>query len=245
MHSASTTLLVFTLGPDRELWRRLLPARFADYERALHQQGLAAALAAGDQCGCRLAVSSPEPLTTERQVEHIAQRGSSFGDRFRRSLAALQRRHPGGAFVAVGTDVPGLDADHVRQALVHLAEEPDGVVVGPSPDGGFYLLASRHSLGDVLSRVRWQRRDTLRSLLTALREANKRVRLLPPLADLDQPSDLHLCLRPRTRLASLWLRLLEALRVLLAALLRPTVPLSLGRARPALAARGAGRAPPA
>jgi glycosyltransferase A (GT-A) superfamily protein (DUF2064 family) len=245
MQPASTTLLVFTLGPDRELRRRLLPSRLAHVERALHQQGLTAALAAGRQCGCRLAVSSPDPLDTDSAVERVAQRGPTFGERFRGSLAVLHRRRPAEAVVVVGTDVPGLSTDRVGEALRHLAGDPDGVVVGPSPDGGFYLLASRQPLDEVLSRVRWQQRDTLKTLLAALRGAGRTVHFLPPMADLDRPSDLHRWLRSKTRPAGLWALLLAGLRELLAALLRPAAPHSLGQARPALAVRGTGRAPPA
>jgi len=64
-------------------------------------------------------------------------------------------------------------------------------VVGPSLDGGFYLLASSAPLDDVLRSVRWCGGDARRSLLAALERTGRRVVLLAPLADLDTPADLE------------------------------------------------------
>ncbi len=245
MTTASPSLLIFTLGPVQERQRRrLLPPRLAAFELTIHQRGIQAALAAGRGCGCRIAISSPRPVHTDCAVEHIPQRGRSFGERFRRALKDLARRHPGAAYVVVGSDIPGLTSEHVRTALRRLEQDPEAVVVGPSPDGGFYLLAARQPLDTVLAAVRWQRRDTFKTLLAALRKANHTVRLLPALADLDSASDLQRWLSSRVRLPDPWGRLLARLRSLLAALRRPHVPLALGLAGPALAAVGTGRAPP-
>ena len=246
MNGAPASLLVFTLGAAQERERRrLLPARLGSFELAIHQRGLEAALEAGRECGCQIAISSPRPLALKAVVDHIPQRGRSFGERFRGSLRELQRRQPEAAFVVVGTDIPGLTPEHVRQALSALADDPAGVVIGPSPDGGFYLLAARRPLDRVLARVRWRRRDTMKTLLAALREAGRPVRLLPSLADLDRASDLQRWLRSKAELPDLWERLLATLRSLLAALRRPLIPLALGQAGPVLAALGTSRAPPA
>ena len=191
MTARAPTLLVFTLSPARECARRkLLPARLVHLERALHRRNLEAALAAGRDNGCRLEVSSPGRLELDADVRQTPQRGRSFGPRFRAALRACHARAKGGPVLVVGSDVPGLSGDHVASALARLGDDPGRVVVGPSPDGGFYLLASHRPLDRQLARVHWCRGDTLDTLLAALRSDGFEVTLLEPLRDLDRARDL-------------------------------------------------------
>ena len=148
--------------------------------------------------------------------------------------------HP---LLVVGTDVPGLSAHHVARAATLLAEEPDRVVLGPSPDGGLYLLAASRPLPG-LAAVRWCRRHTLRDLLRRLRETGRPVTLLEPLEDLDGRSDLESWLAARPGRDGRWRRLSRTLEKALAARRRPLIPSVLGRPRSALTSAGLGRAPP-
>jgi glycosyltransferase A (GT-A) superfamily protein (DUF2064 family) len=151
-----------------------------------------------------------------------------------------------GPLLVVGTDVPGLAASHLARALALLDEDADRVVLGPSPDGGFYLLAARRPIDQLATATRWCRRDTLRGLLRTLAEAGRPVTLLAPLADLDRPADLDRWLsraRPRTTTAH-WQALTGLLQRALAGLRRPlALPRQLAP-RLVFAPRLAGRAPP-
>ncbi len=245
----AASLLVFTLGADRErARRRLLPSRLGRVELDLHRRGLEAALEAGREAGCRVEIAAPEPLplgpVLGREVRQWRQRGGSFGERLRRAMASAEERADGKPLIAVGSDVPGLEARHLRQALEELGEDGRRVVVGPSPDGGFYLLAARRPLAPLLAGVRWRRRDTLQSLIAALYAAGCTVCLLPPLADLDHRADLERWLATGRPAAVRWQRLWRLLRRLLAELRRPAAPVALGALRPVLAAVPRGRAPP-
>ncbi len=185
------TLLVFTLGARCESRRRqLLPISLQKVEADLHQTCLDATLAAGRAVGCRLEVSSPLEMVLPSDVQRRPQHGRDFGTRLERAANEAFAEH-GGAVLLAGGDVPDLDASHLEGALRQLAEDSDRVVIGPSPDGGFYLLAASRPLQTALREVRWRCRDTLRSLKRALRREGRPVFLLPPLADLDRRSDLE------------------------------------------------------
>ena len=185
------TLLVFTLGARRESRRRrLLPAAQGPVEDGFHQACLESALAAGRDAGLRLEVCSPLELALPADVERRPQRGRDFGSRLEAALARTFAEREG-PVVLVGSDVPDLSAGHLRRALEALEEDPDRVVLGPSPDGGFYLLAANRPLGAALSRVRWRCRRTLSSLKRALRRQGREIVLLPTLADLDRRADLE------------------------------------------------------
>ncbi len=238
MRSGSPTLLVFTLGPGVESARRgLLPGELRGVEAEVWQGCLSAALEAGRAVGCELEVCSPAPLDLPGDARHVPQVGDGFGSRLEKALT----RSFSGPLLVVGTDVPGLAARHLARALSLLAEDPDRVVLGPSPDGGFYLLAASRPIAGLAGATRWCRRDTLRGLMRALRAAGRPVVLLEFLADLDRRADLETWAARRD---ARWLRLIRLLRRVLSVLRRPAVPLLVGHPRPALVPVRAGRAPP-
>jgi len=186
---AAPTLLVFTLGAARESARRsLVPPALRGMEIGLRRACFEAALEAGRACGCRLAVCSPDRGRLPAGVEHLPQAGGDFGARFERACAAAGGRGRGPLLV-VGTDVPGLAGRHLREALDLLDGDPRRVVLGPSPDGGVYLVAAGLPLPP-LAAVRWCRPSTLADLSRVLSAAGREVVLLETLADLDRPADL-------------------------------------------------------
>lgn len=223
--------------------RRLLPPKLAGYQRQVHRACLDAAVGAGVVAGCRVEVSSPHPLNLPRGVESVPQRGRGFGGRL---LAAWREaKRPDAPLLLVGADVPGLRATHLRQALARLRGDQRRVVLGPSPDGGCYLIAARQPIDHILGQVPWCRRDTLTKLRATLIADGFEVELLEPLADLDRPSDLDRLIDSAARTWSRgWSALLGQLRTLLAALRAPAVPSLLGRPRPALVPVRVSRGPP-
>ena len=198
-----------------------MPAALRPLEQRLHQACLESTLAAGRAAGCRLEVSSPLDLALPADVHRRPQQGPDFGSRLERAAGEALADH-GGTLVLVGSDVPDLAARHLRRTLKALEEDPERVVIGPSPDGGFYLLATARPLGTALSAVRWRCSETLRSLKRALREQGRPVVLLPTLADLDRRSDLEHWLASTARRtgAVLWRRLVVHLGQALAELRR-------------------------
>lgn len=240
------TLLVFSRGASAEsARRRLLPGRFRHLEDEAHRELLEAVLDAGREAGCALAISSPRPLGERSGVEHLPQAGETFGARLESAVGDAFARGPEALLVAAA-DVPGLTSRHVEQAVAALRENPDRVVLGPSPDGGLYLIAAARPIPGLAEAARWCHRTTRRDLERSLRRAGREVVRLAPLSDLDRPADLTVWLKrgasPQApgRLA----RLAGFLRRTLAAL-HPGAPLDLGRTLAGAAPLRAGRAPPA
>jgi len=243
-NSAVPALLVFTLGESHESRRRrLLPASWSALEQRLHRACLETALDAGRAAGCRLQVSSPVDCGLPTDVAHRPQQGRSFGTRLRHALgeafAATQ-----GPVALVGSDVPGLSAGHLRRSFELLEKNPEQVVIGPSPDGGFYLLASAKPLDEALAEVRWCCRDTLHSLRRALERRGRPVVLLPVLGDLDHRIDLEQWLAAHHRDKGPWHRLVTMLSTLLLLLCRPLEDLPTARPLAPSFARPQERGPP-
>lgn len=240
--SSKPTLLVFTLGASREQRRRrLLPSALGSQERALHQEILDSALRAGRESGCRLMVSCPEAPELPADATLIEQARGTFGERLTQALSAAFAAGTGPVLL-VGSDVPGLTAGHLRQALAALKADPAAVVVGPSPDGGFYLMGCHRGPEEILREIPWCRRHTRRVLLRELHRTGRETTLLEPLLDLDEQGDLLRWLSAPFQ--DHWRAFARRLVALLAQLLGPFTDFAptptLGRPLPVRA----GRAPP-
>jgi hypothetical protein len=88
------------------------------------------------------------------------------GDLGARMLRQLQAAGPDAPVLILGSDVPELEASHVSAAVERL--EAHDLVLGPSPDGGYWLVGARRPPPDRLfDNVRWSSphalADTLRN----------------------------------------------------------------------------------
>lgn len=145
-----------------------------------------------------LAFSEPWDPGSEEGFEDLAsaaaglarlpQKGTDLGERLRDSfttLAAGGHRH----VVAIGSDSPTLPPEFLVSAFAALRLDAD-VVLGPSADGGYYLVGAALPAPDLFSGIPWGTDRVLDSTLAALARAGARVSLLPRWHDVDVPADL-------------------------------------------------------
>ena len=91
--------------------------------------------------------------------------------------------------VVVGTDTPWMDPQRIVRAF-QLLDATD-VVIGPTDDGGYYLIGARRPVPEMFRGIRWGTGEVFEQTVAALRKANASYRLLPRDFDLDRPEDLH------------------------------------------------------
>ena len=108
-----------------------------------------------------------------RGLARTPQGQGDLGDRMARALCRIPHR----AAVVVGSDVPGIDAHHVARAFARLRAAD--VVVGPSPDGGYWLIGARNPRRDraAFGHVRWSTPHALADTLAGLRRDHSVARL--------------------------------------------------------------------
>jgi rSAM/selenodomain-associated transferase 1 len=149
-------------------------------------------------------------------VAAMRQEGGDLGERMYRALQRVAEEFD--LVGVVGSDHPTLELERIHQAY-RLLEGWAEVVIGPTEDGGYYLLAVRsEALTEQLFQdIAWSTREVLPATLERCRELNLEVALLEPAWDVDTPEDLrrlsahltadgHCCPRTRRLLAS-WRRL--------------------------------------
>lgn len=128
-----------------------------------------------------------------------AQQGADLGGRmlhaFDRAFAEDTRR-----VALIGTDVPWVTRDHVLASFRAL-DDAD-VVLGPSSDGGYYLIALRRSQARLFEGIPWSTPEVLPRTLRRAADLGLRVRVLEELPDVDTFEDVQ----------ALWSRLKPILR---------------------------------
>ncbi|RME51412.1 MAG: glycosyltransferase [Caldilineae bacterium] len=120
--------------------------------------------------------------------ETIPQRGANLGARLDNTLRHYLRLGCRRA-VIMNSDGPTLPAAHLQAAFDALAGETD-VVLGPSDDGGYYLIGLKRPAPRLLRGVTMSTPTVLRDTLALAAEAGLRVHLLPPWYDVDDPASL-------------------------------------------------------
>lgn len=117
---------------------------------------------------------------------YIPQCEGDLGDRL--SWAVHNAFNQGAGRVAcIGADCPGLTADQFHEAENHL--QSADVVVGPTIDGGYYLIAMNTYHPELFLDIPWSTSRTLEITLDKAERAHLRVHTLKTLEDVDHESD--------------------------------------------------------
>jgi uncharacterized protein len=120
----------------------------------------------------------------------IAQRGPDLGARLHATLAGLLAAGHAGA-IAVDSDTPTLPVDFLQQAVECLIRPGPDVVLGPTEDGGYYLIGVRVAHRELFDAVPWSTPDVLEVTLRRAAAAGLRATCLPSWFDVDVPEDLE------------------------------------------------------
>ena len=117
------------------------------------------------------------------------QKGDGLGPRM---AAAFAERFVAGytQCVIIGTDHPTLPISFIEQAF-DVLEEPGSVSIGPSEDGGYYLLGMNRFYPQLFNGMSYSHADVFAQTLDRASEANAAVHILPVWYDVDEPETLQ------------------------------------------------------
>lgn len=168
---------------------------------------------------------APEDRNAVRRAVRVSgakrflQDGDTFGERVANAVGHLRTSGYSRVVVLAG-DCPGIRRHHVVSAVKSLAAH--SVVLGPSGDGGLYLLGLDTAAIDCvdLRAVPWLTSDVADAMTRSAAQASLSLRRLDRLDDVDDPRSAsallrHLAVRLSTGSSAIVALLREALRTVL------------------------------
>ncbi len=120
----------------------------------------------------------------------ISQREGSFGERL---LAATEDLFSVGfaSVCLIDSDSPTVPAETFAEAVKMLTQPNDCVVLGPSDDGGYYLIGLKQSHRRLFAEIDWSTDRVLTQTQARAAEENIPVHLLPRAYDVDDRATLR------------------------------------------------------
>ena len=197
MNAGRLGLGIITRVPRRGRSKtRLGAALGADHALAFHRaflQDELTQLHAPERWVSYLVHDAPADATERALIQAVAGEAAtplavgrgSLGADLWAAFETLLARH--GRVVIVSADVPHIDAERVQMALEAL--ERADVVLGPGPDGGYYLVGLREP-HDLFTEIPMGTPNVVAATLARARALGLSVAMVPPMTDMDEAHDL-------------------------------------------------------
>lgn len=115
----------------------------------------------------------------------VPQRGDNFGERLIFAVGDLFRL----GFESVcliDSDSPTVPPRAFTEAVTILAKGEDLVVLGPSDDGGYYLIGLKKLHRELFEDIAWSTENVLQQTIDLARQMNLRTHFLPTWYDIDE-----------------------------------------------------------
>ena len=136
-----------------------------------------------------------QTLAARYRIRLCDQVGEDLGQRMDHALSAILARGYAHALL-VGTDIPNLSAHHYQHAKA-LLQDTD-VVLGPTKDGGYYLVGAKHPVPALFADIPWSTGGVLSHSQARAEQAGLVIGLLAPERDLDTFDDVRALWREET-----------------------------------------------
>jgi rSAM/selenodomain-associated transferase 1 len=120
----------------------------------------------------------------------LTQRGRDLGDRLHHIFVDLFRMSYE-RVVITDSDSPTVPLSSIERAYEWLSEESCDVVLGPSEDGGYYLVGLKRAAAEIFRAIPWSTHAVLDLTLERASAENLRVGLLPRAYDIDVKENLN------------------------------------------------------
>ena len=124
---------------------------------------------------------------TNNKFRYYSQQGNALGERM---INAFNTIFNAGFrnIILVGTDAPGITADLMNDALSLLKNYK--CVIGPSDDGGYYLIGLSQSFYNLFHEMEWSTDTVFSKTVERLKQINSTYRVVEKMIDIDTKEDL-------------------------------------------------------
>ncbi len=193
----STCLIIFAKSPiPGKVKTRITPYITPTNAAELYKAFIADILSNAFKLKCERIVIAYTPLNAEtsfhrmcgQSINYIPQEGNDLGERMKNAFKhafneGLKRT------VIIGTDSPTLPVSYIRKAFSALERVP--ITIGPTFDGGYYLIGLSEQNDVIFDGVEWSTSSVFSQTMTRIKAIKKQFYLLPPWYDVDKPEDLE------------------------------------------------------
>lgn len=121
------------------------------------------------------------------QFEYFPQRGEDLGEKMYEAIAEISRRNYK-KVVLIGSDIPTIDTTTIVRAFSTL--DSYDVVLGPSQDGGYYLIGLKKAYPRLFETIAWSTNIVLDQTIMKARQLNLDVVQLEIKSDIDTYDDV-------------------------------------------------------
>lgn len=142
-----------------------------------------------------------------RQFKFYKQKGNNLGIRMHNAFKFAQSSRATKT-VIIGTDSPTLPVDFIKDAFYRL--DKNDVVVGPSRDGGYYLIGLKKPCLSLFKGIKWSSATVLMNTITNAKKLKKKTAILNQWFDIDDSKSLiylkHTLKKERNKHVAKWTR---------------------------------------
>ncbi len=121
----------------------------------------------------------------------IPQRGDGFGERLLATAEDLLACGYGSVCL-IDSDSPTVPAAAFEQAVAELAKPGDRIILGPSDDGGYYLIGLKRPHAELFANITWSTSAVFAETIAAAKTANLEAVILPLWYDVDDAATLDI-----------------------------------------------------
>ena len=123
---------------------------------------------------------------SKNDFEFVVQSNGDLGQKMKASLHLVLEQHD--KAIIIGSDCPNITKELINDAFLQLNQYD--YVIGPSKDGGYYLLGLTSIEVDIFSNILWSTDQVFSTTMNRLNAAGVTTKLLPELNDIDCLEDL-------------------------------------------------------
>jgi len=205
---SNSHIIIFTRFPEpgktkTRLISTLGPHRAADLQKKMTEKIGAAALRLKKERGVPItffftgATKDAMAAWLGKSFGYHHQCSGNIGSRMRDAFTRTFR-HTSDSVVLIGSDIPEITTEIMTEAFISL--EINDSVIGPSHDGGYYLIGFRAQNAQqlikvIFDRIPWSTEGVLDKSVQRLVDSGYSYSLLQTLHDIDRPEDIHVAKR--------------------------------------------------
>ncbi len=123
-----------------------------------------------------------------KEFNYLSQNGNDLGERMKNAFENVFSFGANKAII-MGTDIPGLNSKNISEAIRKLDKKD--IVIGPSKDGGYYLLGMRNFYREIFEGIEYSNNMVYQRTLQKINKLKLEYESLIILQDIDTESDLN------------------------------------------------------